>query len=89
MNLGNILNGISGEPEINRTVGAFGAFVFIVSVPAFVAVQGNDFPLVAYCAAFPTGIGLVIAAISGGAALKDKFVTAAKATQAQTDAGTV
>lgn len=82
MGFTNLLKGIGGEYEISRVVGAFGALVYIISVPSFVAYEviwaGKDFDITAFCLAYSGGL----AAITGGTALavahKDKNVAAAK-----------
>lgn len=81
MKILNMLRGISGEFEINRVVGAFGALAYIVCANGFVAWdvfhQGHQFDLVAYCTAFPAGLGIAVAAIAGAVALKDRSVATA------------
>jgi len=81
MTLLNILKS-RGEFEINRTVGAFGAVVYIVTAPAFVIwdmIRNNaHFDIVAYCAAYPGGLGLAVGCIAGAVAVKDRAVAAAK-----------
>jgi len=81
-NITNALKGIGGQYELNRLVGAFGGTVFIISTVAFMAWdvmwKGRDFDVVAYCLAFPGGIGAVVAAIAGAVAWKDKAVATAK-----------
>lgn len=81
MKILNILRGISGEFEINRVVGAFGATVFIVTVPAFEAwnmAKGRPFDVTAYCVAFPAGIAAAVGAIAAAVRWKDKGVEEAK-----------
>lgn len=88
MKLLNALKGISGEFEINRVLGASGVSVYIVSAPAFVAwnmAKGREFDVVAFCAAYPTGLGLAIGAIAGAVAIKDRGVATARLTSAQAD----
>lgn len=77
----NALRGISGEFELNRVVGAFGGFAYIIGTNAFVAwelAKGRPFDLVAYCAAFPGGLAVVVGATAGAIAWKDKGVATAK-----------
>ena len=79
--LANALKGIGGEYELNRVVGAFGGVAYIVGANAFTAWQmaeGRGFDLVAYCTAFPAGLGVVVGAIAGAVAWKDKGVASAK-----------
>lgn len=84
MNIGNLTNifkGSSGEYEVNRTVGGIGVLVYIVSVPSFTAwsmARGHDFDVIAFCTAYPTGLGLAIGAIAGAVAIKDRNVAKAK-----------
>lgn len=76
-----IFKGTGGEYEVNRFVGAIGVLVYIVSVPAFVAwnmAKGREFDIVAFCAAYPTGLGVAIGAIAGAVAIKDRQVAKAK-----------
>lgn len=91
MSLTNMLRGIGGEFEVNRVLGAAGVSVYIVSAPGFVAwnmAKGHPFDLVAFCTAYPAGLGVAIAAIAGAVALKDRNVATAKVTTAQADAAT-
>lgn len=85
MKLLNMLHGISGEFEINRVVGAAGALSYIVTVPSLVAYEvlyvGRTFDLVAFCAAYPAGLGVALGAIAGAVALKDRNVATATQTQ--------
>lgn len=90
MNLFSIIKGVGGEPEIIRTSGAFGLIAYVASVIWFQAWNignGHPFDVTAFCLAFSGGLVAIYGSIAGAAALKDKYVTAAKATQAQTDAG--
>ena len=93
MKISAMLKGISGEFEVNRVVGAFGAFAYIVCANAFVAwhvlAQGHDFNVTEYCLAFPAGLGVAVGAIAGSVALKDRQVAKARSTQADTDAQTI
>lgn len=80
--LSHALRGIGGDYELNRIVGAFGGFTYIVGAHGFVIwnmANGNDFDLIAYCAAFPAGLGVVVGAIAGAVAIKDRNVASAKA----------
>lgn len=76
-----IFKGSGGDFEVNRFVGGVGVLVYIVAVPAFVAwnmAQGREFDVVAFCAAYPAGLGVAIGAIAGAVALKDRNVAKAK-----------
>ena len=83
--LTNAVRGITGEFEINRLVGAFGAVAYVVGAHAFVGYElfwkGRDFDLTAYCLAFPSGLGVAVGAIAGAVAWKDKAVASAKVTE--------
>lgn len=76
-----MLKGISGSYEVNRVVGALGTVAYIICANAFVAwdmlYRGHTFDVVAYCAAFPAGLGIAIASIAGAVALKDRNVATA------------
>jgi hypothetical protein len=90
MTLSTMLKGISGEFEINRVIGAVGALAYIagaVGLTAFeVMWRGRPFDLVAWCTAFPAGLGIAIGAIAGAVAIKDRNVAVAR--QASAPAGT-
>lgn len=81
MKILNMLRGISGEFEINRVVGAFGAATYIVCTNVFVAwdmlYHGRQFELIAYCTAFPGGLAIAVGAIAGAVAIKDRNVATA------------
>lgn len=78
----NALKGISGEFEINRVVGAIGGIGYINGALAFTAWdvmwRGREFDIVAFCTAFPGGLGIIVGAIAGASAYKDKGVATAK-----------
>ena len=78
----NALKGIGGEYEINRVVGALGGTFYILTACGLVAydviVKGREFDIVAFCAAFPAGLGVAVGAIAGAVAWKDKGVASAK-----------
>lgn len=82
MRITNALKGITGEFEINRMVGALGGTFYIVTGCGLVAydviVKGREFDIVAFCAAFPAGLGVAVAAIAGAVAWKDRGVATAK-----------
>lgn len=82
--LSNALRGIGGEFELNRVVGALGGFAYVVGAHGFIAwhlVRGGQFDLIAYCAAFPAGLGVVVGSIAGAVAIKDRNVASAKVTE--------
>ena len=84
MNIGILqaLKGIGGEFEINRIVGAIGGIGYINGALAFTAWdvmwRGREFDIVAFCAAFPGGLAIIVGAIAGAAAYKDKGVATAR-----------
>lgn len=86
MNIFNALKGIGGEVEINRLVGALGGFSYVIGANSFVGyevlVKGREFDLTEYCIAFPAGLGVVVGAIAGAVAIKDRQVAKAKETEA-------
>ncbi len=82
------LKGIGGEYEINRLLGAAGVSVYIIAAPSFVAwsmARGAAFDLIAFCAAYPTGLGVAIGAVAGAVAVKDRNVATARITSAKAD----
>jgi len=85
VSLVNILKGVNGSYEFTRVLGASGVAVYIIGAHVFEAYtifgQGKPFDVVAYCAAFPTGLGVAIAAIATAAGQKDKAVAAAQTIQ--------
>lgn len=85
----NMLRGISGEFEINRVIGAFGAFSYIATANGMVIYErlwcSVKFDLSTYCLVFPTGLAACVGAIAGAVAVKDRNVAKAAATQAVTD----
>lgn len=89
MQITNILRGIGGEFEITRVLGAIGVAIYIAAANAFESYEvfwlGKDFDVVAYCTAFPTGLGVAIAVISTAAGVKDRNVALAQKTTAQTE----
>lgn len=78
----NALRGISGEFELNRVVGAVGGIGYINGVLIFTAWdviwRGREFDIVAFCAAFPGGLAIIVGAIAAGTSYKDKGVATAK-----------
>ena len=88
--ISNMLRGVTGEFEITRVVGAFGALTYIVGANGFVAWNvfhgGQAFDVTAYCLAFPAGLGVAVGSIAGAAAVKDRNVATARVTNAAADA---
>ncbi len=74
--------GPGGAFEVNRLIGALGATSYVVGAHVFVAHdvlwKGHEFDLIAYCTAFPAGLGIAVGAIAGAVALKDRHVASAK-----------
>lgn len=72
----NILKGLNGEYEYTRVIGAVGVIVYIAGANIFEAWtvfgQGKPFDVVAYCAAFPSGLAIAIGVIATAASQKDK-----------------
>ena len=70
--------------EINRVVGAFGGFLYVICANVFVGyevfIRGRAFNVAEYCLAFPSGLGAVVLAIGGAVAIKDRNVAKAKVT---------
>lgn len=79
--LSEILRGVNGGFEINRVVGAFGGFAYVIGAHAFVGWElalGRSFDLTAYCLAFPTGLAAVVGGTAAAVAIKDRNVASAK-----------
>lgn len=80
--IANALKGIGGEYEINRVVGAVGALAYVFTGCGLAAwdviVRHREFDIIAFCAAFPAGLGVAVGAIAGAVAWKDKAVASAK-----------
>lgn len=75
------LRGSNGGYEINRVVGAFGGFVYVIGAHVFVGWElglGRGFDLTAYCLAFPSGLAAVVAGTAAAVSIKDKSVASAK-----------
>jgi hypothetical protein len=89
MNVLNALKGITGEFEINRLVGAFGASSYVIGAHVFIAhdvfYKGQVFDVTAYCLAFPGGLAVAIGAIAGAVAVKDRHVATARVQSAKAD----
>ena len=78
------IRGIGGQPESIRTLGLFGGVTYVIGAHGFVAWEihlQRGFDLTAYCLAFPTGLGAILAAIAGAVAWKDKGTASAKVTE--------
>lgn len=76
-----IFRGANGEPEVNRVVGAFGGFVYVICAQVFVAwelILGRAFDLATYCLAFPAGVAAIVGGTAGAVAIKDRNVASAK-----------
>lgn len=84
--LSQALRGINGTFELNRLVGAFGGFVYVISANIFVAYEvfglGKAFDITAYCLAFPSGLAVIAGGTAGAVAWKDKAVASARVTEA-------
>ncbi len=89
MKLLSALNGINGEPEIQRIIGAFGSVVFIVSAPALVWAGKIQASFDSFCLAYPAGIAACIGATAGAIALKDRQVAKAKAEERPSSSGSL
>lgn len=77
----NALRGISGEPEIIRTAGAFGFVCYVIGALGFqgwAMARGDHFDIVAFCAAFTGGLAVAYGAIAGAASIKDRNVAVAQ-----------
>lgn len=80
-NIANALRGMGGEFEINRVVGAIGGVAYILFANVFVAwnmVKGREFNVTEYCLAFPGGLAVIVGAIAGAVAVKDRNVATAQ-----------
>lgn len=89
MNLGGLteaIRGINGNIELNRLVGFFGGFVYVICANVFVGYEvfwlGKNFDITAYCLAFPGGLAVIAGGTAGAVAWKDKAVASAKITEA-------
>ena len=89
MSITNALKGITGQFEINRLVGAFGASSYVIGAHAFIAHdvfwKGHTFDVTSYCLAFPGGLAVAIGAIAGAVAVKDRHVATARVQSAKAD----
>lgn len=81
----NALRGTGGEFEVNRFLGGIGVLSYIFCANAFVAwevfAKDRDFDLIAYCTAFPAGLGAALLAIGGAVKLKDQAVAKSREPQ--------
>lgn len=87
MNLGNILRGVGGEPEIGRVLLVVGVAATIIVPPIYLLIDmahnGWHFDITAFCVAYPAGI---VALVGGGVlaiASKEKSVAQARSIVAQ------
>jgi hypothetical protein len=85
VSIANVLKGVSGQFEWTRVFGAVGVAIYIIAANGFEAwtvfYQGKAFDVTAYCLAFPSGLGVAIAAIATAAGQKDKAVASAQTVQ--------
>ena len=78
------LRGISGEFEIQRTLGGFGTVIYAVAAPGFIAFGViKDVSLTEFSLAYPAGLAACITATAGAIALKDRQVAKAKQDERQ------
>ena len=89
LNITEALKGATGQFEINRLIGAFGAAAYVIGANAFVwwnvVHLGHAFNVTEYCLAFPTGLGVAVGSIAGAVAIKDRNVATARLTSARAD----
>lgn len=78
MKLLSALNGINGEPEIQRVLGAFGTTVFVITGPALIWAGKVTASFEAFALAYPAGLAACIGATAGAIALKDRQIARAK-----------
>lgn len=78
----NLLRGIGGHYELNRVVGFFGGFVYVICANLFVGYEvfylGKGFDITAYCLAFPGGLAVVAGGTAAAIAVKDRNVASSK-----------
>jgi hypothetical protein len=75
------LRGSNGGFEVNRVIGAFGGFAYVLGAHVFVGWElalGRGFDLSVYCLTFPTGLAAVVGGTAGAIAIKDRNVASAK-----------
>lgn len=75
------LRGSNGGIEVNRLVGAFGGFAYVIGAHAFIATElamGRGFDLAVYCLSFPAGLAAVVGGTAVAVSVKDKAVAASK-----------
>src|SRR5690349_7963361 len=78
--LSEALKGLNGGYEVNRIIGAFGGFTYVVGAHVFIAwelILGRGFDLTTYCLTFPTGLAAVVGGTAAAVAVKDRNVAAA------------
>jgi hypothetical protein len=76
-----IIRGINGAPELQRVAGAFLSLCYGVGALGFTAwnmIEGREFDVVGWCAAFSGGAALLVGGSAGATAFKDKGVANAK-----------
>lgn len=81
MNILNALKGTGGDFEVQRVVGAAGVLTYIIAAPAFLGwaiYRGDHYDLIAFCAAYPAGLGVAMGSLAGAISLKDRNVAVAK-----------
>lgn len=83
--IGQAIRGINGNIELNRLVGFFGGFVYVICANIFVGYEvfylGKNFDITAYCLAFPGGLAVIAGGTAGAVAWKDKAVASARITE--------
>jgi len=83
--LSEAFKGANGSYEVNRIVGAFGGFAYVIGANMFVAWElalGRAFDLTAYCLSFPAGLAVVAGGTAAAVAIKDRNVASAKVIEA-------
>lgn len=78
----NALKGINGTFEVSRLIGGIGGLVYVIGTHVFVGYEvmwrGEDFDIINYCLAFPTGLAAIGGGTAASVALKDRNVASAK-----------
>lgn len=81
MQITSILRGIGGEFEITRVLGSAGVASYILVANGLMIYEcwylQKAFDIIAYCAAFPAGLSVAVAAVGITAGVKDRNVAAA------------
>lgn len=84
------LKGINGTFEVSRLIGGIGGLVYVIGTHVFIGYEvmwrGEDFDIINYCLAFPTGLAAIGGGTAASVALKDRNVASAKVI---TETGTV